>query len=88
MTRRPRNPEEGHRIKSAKSKIAMALAEIKTARRIILTGTPLQNNLEEYWEMVNFVKDGLMFKKKYFMQNWNEPIKQSMLADAEEHEVL
>ena len=50
-------------------------------------GTPLQNNLDEYWEMVNFVKEGLMWKKKHFRENWGEPIKQSMLIDAEDWQV-
>ena len=79
--------DEGHRIKSSKSNIAVALAEVKTKRRIILTGTPLQNNLEEYWEMVNFVKPKLMWTKKHFRENWDGPIKLAMLSDAEDWEV-
>ena len=54
---------------------------------IVRQGTPLQNNLDEYWEMVNFVKEGLMWKKKHFREQWGEPIKQSMLIDAEDWQV-
>ena len=39
--------DEGHRIKNASANIAKALAMLKTSRRIVLTGSPLQNNLEE-----------------------------------------
>ncbi len=76
--------DEGHRIKSASSKTAQALSEVATKRRIILTGTPLQNNLQEYWEMINFVRPKLLWTKKHFQENFDAPIKQSMLADAQD----
>ena len=41
--------DEGHRIKNSHASISQALKSIKTRRRVVLTGSPLQNNLMEYW---------------------------------------
>ena len=39
--------DEGHLLKNAKSGVRKSVMEINTKRRIVLTGTPLQNNLKE-----------------------------------------
>ena len=39
--------DEGHILKNAQTALAKCLSKIKTSRRIVLTGTPLQNNLIE-----------------------------------------
>ena len=73
--------DEGHRIKSTESNTAVELSKIKTKRRIILTGTPLQNNLMEYWAMIQFVRPG-MISRSHFDQYFKSPIEagQSSLA--------
>ncbi len=47
--------DEAHRIKNEESKLSMVVREIKTQNRLLLTGTPLQNNLHELWALLNFL---------------------------------
>lgn len=47
--------DEAHRIKNEKSKLSEILRELDTANRLLLTGTPLQNNLHELWALLNFL---------------------------------
>ena len=43
------------RIKNEESKLSLIVREIKTQNRLLLTGTPLQNNLHELWALLNFL---------------------------------
>ncbi|XP_006811814.1 lymphocyte-specific helicase [Saccoglossus kowalevskii] len=47
--------DEGHRIKNLNCVLIRELKQYKSANRILLTGTPLQNNLSELWSMLNFL---------------------------------
>merc|ERR1719447_1636429 len=47
--------DEAHRIKNEESKLSVVIREIKTSNRLLLTGTPLQNNLHELWALLNFL---------------------------------
>ncbi|XP_021961000.1 chromatin-remodeling complex ATPase chain Iswi [Folsomia candida] len=47
--------DEAHRIKNEKSKLSEYVREFKSGNRLLLTGTPLQNNLHELWALLNFL---------------------------------
>ncbi|EDV20568.1 uncharacterized protein TRIADDRAFT_60972 [Trichoplax adhaerens] len=47
--------DEAHRIKNEKSKLSEIVRELKSVNRLLLTGTPLQNNLHELWALLNFL---------------------------------
>jgi transcriptional regulator ATRX len=66
--------DEAHTIKEKKSKITELLCKIVTKRRIALTGSPLQNNLEEYYQMVNWVKPRFLGTLSYFKRTYAQII--------------
>lgn len=51
----PQVVDEGHRLKSSESKLSKALHDLRTEHRILLTGTPLQNNLDELFMLMHFL---------------------------------
>lgn len=69
--------DEGHRLKTAQNKSAMAIKSLNTERRIILSGTPIQNDLAEFWTMVDFVNPGLLNKYNTFKREFETPILKS-----------
>ncbi|GAB4819427.1 hypothetical protein N2152v2_006473 [Parachlorella kessleri] len=47
--------DEGHRLKNFNCKLIRELRTIPTQGKLLLTGTPLQNNLTELWSLLNFL---------------------------------
>ncbi len=47
--------DEAHKIKNEESQISKKLRQLDTRYRLLLTGTPLQNNLHELWALLNFL---------------------------------
>jgi len=54
--------DEGHRLKNDKIKASTMLAELDIERRVVLTGTPLQNDLKEFFALVNVVNPNALGK--------------------------
>ena len=53
---------QGHRLKNSENQTYAALSNLKTKRRILLSGTPIQNDLLEYFSLVHFVNVGILGK--------------------------
>ncbi|MDP2435180.1 MAG: DEAD/DEAH box helicase [archaeon] len=66
--------DEGHRLKNPAAQISCALMTAPTQRRVILSGTPLQNDLEEFFTMVNFVNPGILSTPASFRSEYSAPI--------------
>jgi ATP-dependent helicase STH1/SNF2 len=66
--------DEGHRMKNSSSKLSATLTQYYSTRyRLILTGTPLQNNLPELWALLNFVLPTIFKSVKSFDEWFNTP---------------
>uniref|UniRef100_A0A3Q3LTF3 DNA helicase n=1 Tax=Mastacembelus armatus TaxID=205130 RepID=A0A3Q3LTF3_9TELE len=79
--------DEGHILKNEASAVSKAMNSIRTRRRVVLTGTPLQNNLVEYHCMVNFIKENLLGSIKEFRNRFINPIQNGQCADSTLHDV-
>ncbi|XBW38780.1 hypothetical protein QEN19_004364 [Hanseniaspora menglaensis] len=70
--------DEGHRMKNSQSKLSFTLTNYyKTKNRLILTGTPLQNNLPELWALLNFVLPKIFKSSQTFAEWFNTPFANS-----------
>ncbi|XP_021652937.1 protein CHROMATIN REMODELING 25 [Hevea brasiliensis] len=66
--------DEAHRLKNDQTLTNRALAALSCKRRILLSGTPMQNDLEEFFAMVNFTNPGILGDATYFRRHYEMPI--------------
>jgi DNA repair and recombination protein RAD54B len=79
--------DEGHRLKTQGNKSAKAIHSFQTTRRILLTGTPIQNDLGEFWTMVDFVNPGLLETYATFKKAFEMPIVKSRQPGAKKKDI-
>lgn len=66
--------DEGHIIKNGKTKSSKAIKQLRANHRIILSGTPIQNNVLELWSLFDFLMPGFLGTEKQFVQRYSRPI--------------
>jgi len=74
--------DEGHYIKNSNTILLKSLTQIRTKRRIVLTGTPMQNSLKEYFTMVDFVKPNILGNFGDFTSTFIKPINSGQFIDS------
>ncbi|CAI5484086.1 unnamed protein product [Closterium sp. Yama58-4] len=73
--------DEAHRLKNDRTLTTQALAGLPCRRRVLLSGTPMQNDLEEFYAMVSFTNPGVLSNAAHFRRHFQAPI----LAGREPH---
>ncbi|PHT50279.1 Protein CHROMATIN REMODELING 25 [Capsicum baccatum] len=66
--------DEAHRLKNDQTLTNRALAALACKRRVLLSGTPMQNDLEEFYAMVNFTNPGILGDAAHFRRYFETPI--------------
>jgi ATP-dependent DNA helicase len=60
---------QGHRLKNFDCKLLRELKQLSAENLLLLTGTPLQNNLPELWSLLNFILPNIFTSLQEF-QSW------------------
>ncbi|XP_046389697.1 TATA-binding protein-associated factor 172 [Ischnura elegans] len=66
--------DEGHIIKNGKTKSSRAIKQLVASHRVILSGTPIQNNVLELWSLFDFLMPGFLGTEKQFTARYSKPI--------------
>uniref|UniRef100_A0A4W3KDG6 B-TFIID TATA-box binding protein associated factor 1 n=1 Tax=Callorhinchus milii TaxID=7868 RepID=A0A4W3KDG6_CALMI len=66
--------DEGHVIKNGKTKLSKAVKQLTANYRLILSGTPIQNNVLELWSLFDFLMPGFLGTERQFAARYGKPI--------------
>jgi hypothetical protein len=66
--------DEAQAIKNPDSQVARAAFALRAGWRVAVTGTPVENRLEELWSQLHFANPGLLGSRASFQQRWARPI--------------
>ncbi|KAL1974098.1 hypothetical protein VTN31DRAFT_5658 [Thermomyces dupontii] len=78
--------DEGHLIKNPRAKITLAVKKLVSNHRLILSGTPIQNNVLELWSLFDFLMPGFLGTEKVFMERFAKPIAASRFSKSSSKE--
>ncbi|KAF2222739.1 SNF2 family DNA-dependent ATPase domain-containing protein [Elsinoe ampelina] len=78
--------DEGHLIKNPKAKTTIAVKKLASNHRLILSGTPIQNNVLELWSLFDFLMPGFLGTEKVFQDRFAKPIAASRFSKSSSRE--
>ncbi|WP_225411698.1 DEAD/DEAH box helicase [Stigmatella hybrida] len=76
--------DEAQAIKNPDSQVARAAYGLQAAFRVALSGTPIENRLEELWSLMHFTNQGLLGGRKEFEERWARPVADNQKGAAEQ----
>ncbi|KAJ6160419.1 hypothetical protein N7470_003815 [Penicillium chermesinum] len=74
--------DEGHRLKTLQNKSGQAIQSLNATKRVILSGTPIQNDLREFFAGVDLINPGILGTFKAFIREFETPIVRSRQPEA------
>jgi DNA excision repair protein ERCC-6 len=74
--------DEGHKIRNPSSQISVLCKQLKSHRRLLLSGTPIQNKLKELWSLFDFVHPQLLGSLDVFQHEFSDAIEKSGYTNA------
>ena len=74
--------DEGHKIRNPDAEVTLAAKSLRTAHRLIMSGSPIQNRLVELWSLFDFVFPGKLGTLPVFQAQFALPIQQGGYANA------
>jgi len=79
--------DEGQRIKNPNADVTLACKRLRTPHRVLVTATPISNNLVELWSLFDFAVPGRLGTLPSFETEFAEPIKRGGYANASQMQV-
>ena len=76
--------DEAQAIKNPESQVARAAYGLQASFRLALSGTPIENRLEELWSLMHFTNRGLLGGRKEFESRWARPVSDNQKGAAEQ----
>jgi len=74
--------DEGQKIRNPDAEVTMACKRLRTPHRLLLSGTPIQNDLKEFWSLLDFVFPGRLGVLPTFLSEFADPIRRGGYANA------
>ncbi|KAL8677141.1 MAG: hypothetical protein Q9186_006396 [Xanthomendoza sp. 1 TL-2023] len=78
--------DEGHLIKNPRAKTTLSVKRLASNHRLILSGTPIQNNVLELWSLFDFLMPGFLGTEKVFLDRFAKPIAASRFSKSSSKE--